>query len=298
MTAKPLPFFKMKLRDIAKQLYLDNGWQLPKGFLDPSLRDPRSFTLDEWQKAKRASIDPRELKAAAQACWAASDNASTFARALEEKGLFLAQGDRRGFVAVTLNGDVFPISRLVDQRSKEVAARLGDPAKLRTISETVRALSGEMGARIKLHITEAKRIASNAMKPLIDKRETMKLSHQAERKTLAGQQAERFAKEQRARSARIRGGAKGLWDIMTGRYFRTRKANELETYQSMQRDRAQRQALNVAQMAERSTLQADIKAQRTRHATQVLALYRDAARFREAQESKTAVRERSVDLER
>lgn len=297
MTAKPLPFFKTKLRDIAKQLYLDNGWQLPKGFLDPALRDPRSFTLEEWQKSKRAAVDPRELKSAAQGCWAASDNAESFARALEEKGLFLAKGDRRGHVAVTLNGDVFAVSRLLGLKTKEVEARLGDPGKLRSVSKTIEALAGDMGKRMKLHIGEAKRIAANAMKPLTEKREAMKLGHQAERKKLGDQQAERFAKEQKARASRIRGGAKGLWDIVTGRYFRTRRANELETYQSIQRDRAQRQALGVSQMAERAKLQETIKAQRTRHATQVLALYRDAANFR-AREASTQARERGADLER
>lgn len=39
MTAKPLPFFKTKLREIAKQLYIENGWELPKGFIESKLRD-------------------------------------------------------------------------------------------------------------------------------------------------------------------------------------------------------------------------------------------------------------------
>lgn len=53
MTAKPLPFFKTKLREISKQLYLENGWQMPRGFVDSQRRDPRNFTLAEWQQAKR-----------------------------------------------------------------------------------------------------------------------------------------------------------------------------------------------------------------------------------------------------
>jgi hypothetical protein len=50
-----------------------------------------------------------------------------FASALEERGLFLARGDRRGFVAINIDGDVFAISRLIGGKAKDVAARLGDP---------------------------------------------------------------------------------------------------------------------------------------------------------------------------
>jgi hypothetical protein len=32
MTAKPLPFFKQKLMGIARELYLDHGWKMPRGF--------------------------------------------------------------------------------------------------------------------------------------------------------------------------------------------------------------------------------------------------------------------------
>jgi len=47
MSAKPLPFFKSKLRDVAKQLFIENGWELPKGFESREQRDPRNFTLKE-----------------------------------------------------------------------------------------------------------------------------------------------------------------------------------------------------------------------------------------------------------
>src|SRR3546814_12700370 len=87
MTAKPLPFFKTKLRDIAKELYLENGWKMPEGFRDSSLRDPRNFTLDEWQQAKRAGLNAKQIKATIQECWAMSDNGPAFAKALEERGL-------------------------------------------------------------------------------------------------------------------------------------------------------------------------------------------------------------------
>jgi hypothetical protein len=280
MTAKPLPFFKRTLNAIAKELYLENGWKMPDGFRDAKLRDPRSFTLDEWQQAKRTGLDAREVKATIQECWAMSDNGPAFAKALEERGLFLAQGDRRGHVAVSIEGEVFAIARMVGQKSKEVAARLGDPKSLRSVSDTVRFIGEAVAPRLARYISEAKRIAHNAMKPLNERKQVMKDAHAQERKLLAEKQRERHLSEQRARSARVRTGAKGVWDIMTGRYFKVRKQNEMEAFFGLQRDRAQRHDLISAQLKERQALQQEIVRLRERSARQVLGLYRDAAQYR------------------
>lgn len=296
MTAKPLPFFKSKLRDIAKELYLEQGWKLPSGFVDPKLRDPRNFTLDEWQQAKRSGLDAKQLKAAAQECWAMSDNAASFSKALEERGLFLARGDRRGHVAVTIDGDVFAVSRLVGLKTKEVSARLGKPDGLLSVGETMERLGGQMRDRLKSHIAEAKRIASNVMKPLVVRKAEMKDQHLAERKLLDKGLAQRATSEQRERASRMRRGIVGAWDILTGRYSKMRARNEAEAFQGILRDRAQRDALVKSQLAERSSLQKTIQQERTRHATQVLGLYRQAAQFRLMQEGRTQTRDRGNDL--
>lgn len=237
MTAKPLPFFKRTLNAVAKELYLENGWKMPEGFRDSKLRDPRNFTLDEWQQAKRAGLDAKQAKATIQECWAVSDNGPAFAKALEERGLFLAQGDRRGHVAVSIEGEAFAISRMIDKKSKEVAARLGDPQALRSVAETVRHIGETVGPHLSRYISEAKRIAHNAIKPLNEQKRAMKDAHQAERAKLDRMQRERREGEQRERSARVRTGAKGVWDILTGRYFKVRKQNEMEAFFGLQRDR-------------------------------------------------------------
>ncbi len=251
MTAKGLDFFKSKLMRVAKQLYLDNGWAMPKGFVDKSLRDPRNFSLDDWQQAKRADLNPAELKAAVQECWKLSDNRAAFTTALEERGLFLAKGDRRGHVVVTIEGDVFPISRLVGIKAQQVINRLGDPDHLPTVKQMVDRLAGEVGTRLKGHIREAKHLAAIALKPLLERRDELKIAHRHERHGLDASQRERFVREQRERSSRIRTGAKGMWDILTGRYFKPRKANEAEALAGVHRDRAQRHNLLRAQAGDR-----------------------------------------------
>ncbi len=104
---------KLRLKELAKDLYLEHEWDMPKGFIDPKLRDPKNLTLAEWQQAKRFGKDPREVKAIFQDSWKRSDNKAAFAHALKEHGLALARGDRRGFVATDMKGKVYPISRWV-----------------------------------------------------------------------------------------------------------------------------------------------------------------------------------------
>ncbi|BBD98868.1 relaxase [Sphingobium amiense] len=280
MTAIPMPYFKMRLRDVSKQLYLELGWQMPDGFRDARLRDPRNFTLDQWQESKRKDLDPREVKAAIMECWKSDVNGPAFARALEERGMFLAQGGRKNHVAVTIDGRVFAIARVTGEKSKDVRARLGDPKQLRGVADAVREIGETVAPRLSRYISEAKRIAHNAMKPLNERKQDMKQQHSQERKILADKQRERNIAEQLARSARVRKGVAGVWDIMTGRYFKTRKRNEMEAFFGVQRDRAQRHDLVTAQMKDRQNLQQQISQVRGLHAAQILDLYRDAAQYR------------------
>ena len=280
MTAKPLPFFKSKLRDVAKQLYLENGWKMPEGFRDSKLRDPRNFTLAEWQQAKRTGLDAKHIKETIQECWAMSDNGPAFAKALEERGLFLAQGDRRGHVAVSVEGEVFAIARMVDRKAKDVRERLGDPGKQLSVADTLRHIGASVVPRLLGYISEAKRVAAKAMKPLAEQRQTMKEQHRTERQKLDVGQRERTKGEQAERSSRVRRGIAGVWDMLSGRYFKVRKQNEVEAFFGLQRDRAQRHDLVQGQLHERRELQSKIEQVRERHAEQLLDLYRDAAHYR------------------
>lgn len=283
MTAKELPFFKNKLNEIGKQLYLENGWAMPKGFESPKLRDPRNFSLDEWQQAKRAGIDPRELKSAVQDCWKRADSVGAFASALEERGLFLARGDRRGFVAITIDGDVFALSRLIDGKAKDVAARLGDPARLPSVDDARARIATDIAPRLSRYIAEAKRIARTNMEPLIAKRDALKVQHQAERQATDRKISARWNDEQRARAARIRKGIAGAWDYLTGRYFKVRKQNEMEAKFARERDSHERHALIQRQLKDRQALQDLTRKNRRKEAERILTLYWDAAAYRHMQ---------------
>ncbi len=110
MKAINLPHYKLKLCDISRELYLENDWRMPRGLANNEERDPLNFTLAEWQQAKRTGVDPRKVKEAIQDAWAISDSVSAFDYALKERGFRLAQGNRRGHVAVDIDGTVFAVS--------------------------------------------------------------------------------------------------------------------------------------------------------------------------------------------
>jgi hypothetical protein len=109
MKAVNLPFYKTRLNGLAKELFLEHGWRQPEGFRDQAKRNPLNFTLQEWQQAKRGNEDARDLKFRLRECWTVSDNRAAFEYALEDQGFVLAKGDRRGFVAVDMYGEVYSL---------------------------------------------------------------------------------------------------------------------------------------------------------------------------------------------
>lgn len=294
MTARPLPHFKLKLREISKDLYLENGWRMPRGLVNAAERDPRNFDLAEWQQAKRQGRDPRHLKGVIQDCWAISDSRDGFASALEARGLHLAKGDRRGHVAVTYEGEVLSIARMVGRPAKEIAGRLGDPDQLRRVDQTRDHIARVIAPKMRDLIAEADRMKSRAMKPLMEQRDALKDAHRTEREKLDHGQAARQQVEMKDRAARVRGGIPGLWDRLNGTYAKARAQNEAETLQSFTRDRSQRDDLRAAQLKDRHDLQRDIRQVRHRHATIVLGLHRDLARQERSDVSRDADRLRGA----
>jgi hypothetical protein len=149
-------------------------------------RSSQFFTLDEWQQAKRAGIDPRELRGARmllppsrqceKLCGMRSKSAASFSRAVI----------RRGFVAVTTDGDVYSLSRVIDATRKLTSPRGSAIHQSSCPSRKhANALHPSKSRRAsRRYIAEAKRIAHRNMEPLIAKREALKVQHQAERQAI------------------------------------------------------------------------------------------------------------------
>lgn len=125
MKAINLPFFKERLCELSRELYISHGWDTPKGHKDRVSSDPLNYSFEEHQTAKRAKRDPKVIKALLQQCWALSDSRDSFASALQEHAFTLCRGDRRGFVAVDREGTVYSLSRWLGVNAGVISGHWG-----------------------------------------------------------------------------------------------------------------------------------------------------------------------------
>jgi hypothetical protein len=251
MKAVQLSFTHNRLMEVARELYIEHGWTMPRGLARSEVRDPRNFTLAEWQQAKRHDKDPRVIKTALQDAWAISDTRTTFALALEERGYRLARGDRRDFVAVDLHGEVYSLPRWIGVKTKEVRAWLGDEAGLPGVAEAKARIGEEMALVVS-------RLRSGVLDDLTRRNRDLRMQagdltarHRQSRQDLMDRLEARRWDEARERQARFRTGLKGIWDRVRGEHRRIRERNEAEAGAAAMRDRAELDALIFAQLEER-----------------------------------------------
>lgn len=266
MKAINMPHYKNRLNALSRELYLEHGWELPEGHRTNGWKNPLNFTLAEWQQAKRLDLDPRELKQLFQDAWRQSDSLPAFRAALEERGYYLAKGDRRGFVALDHQGEVFSVSRMTGVKSKELQARLGDPEKLPGVEEVQGRIRARTRDQLKSFIREDQEAKREELRPLRDERRRLIKYQRAERVRLLDVQRLRHGRETVERSSRFKSGFFGkAADFLSGRYFSVRLQNERETLECTIRDRAQREAQVKEQAEERRDLQTRMSAMLTRH---------------------------------
>jgi hypothetical protein len=275
MRAINMAHFKNKLTSLSRDLYLEHGWQLPDGLRPDGLRNPFNYTLDEWQRAKRNGVNPQEIKQVFRDAWNRSDGQKAFAGALSEYGYFLAKGDRRGFVAVDVNGDVYSVAKYAGVTAKDVRFKLGTPDALPSVSEVSADLKGRVTAQVKGFIKDVKAKQAAERAPLEAKRDAMRALHRSERAQLKTKQEARWQQETDARAGRLRTGLGGLWDNVSGRAKSIKAENEREAFAGLKRDQAQRDGLILEQSRERRALQKEFDQLRARHAGERKIMARD-----------------------
>ncbi|WP_375415559.1 relaxase/mobilization nuclease domain-containing protein [uncultured Bradyrhizobium sp.] len=255
MKAVNLPFFKTKLRDLSRELYLEYGWELPDGHKTNGWKNPLNFTLAEWQQAKRLDLDPREIKAVFQSAWERSDNVRSFSNALEEHGYFLAKGDRRGLVALDIHGEAFSVSRWTGVKAKEVRQKLGDPEQLPGVDQIRKTTQQRLSTQLRGFLREDRANKAKELTPYLEARAKMVADQRRERERLAAKQDERWRMESKERAQRFGRGLRAIMDLLTGKTANTKRDNEKEAYQGLLRDRAQRENLFKVHNQERELLQ-------------------------------------------
>jgi hypothetical protein len=271
--------YKVKLRDVSRQLFLEHEWDMPRGLEDQRLRNPLSFTRAEWQQAKRIGLDPKELKAVFRKAWESSDNRAAFQQALAERGFVLAQGDRRAFVAVDYRGEVYGIARKAGVKVKEVAAKLGNPAELPPVDTVKAEIAARMTGKIKEFIEQAEKDAQRRSAFIDFRKAEVVGRHAEERRALSEAHEKRWQTETLARAARLPKGFSGIWHRLTGRYAKVKAQNERETLEALHRDRDEKDALIRRQLEERQALEREIRAQREAAQEELLQLREDVASY-------------------
>ena len=293
MKAVQLSFTKNKLNALGRELYLEHGWTMPRGFIRHEERNPRNYTLAEWQQTKRAGKDPAKIKEIFQDCWAISDSKAAFASALKEHGYILARGDRRGFVAMDHNGEAYAISRYVGIKAKQVRERLGDSADL----PDARRAQSEAAALVKTRLLELQaeqdRLRKATQLQNLAEARRLEERQERERKSMTAKQAQRQLAEAEALNGRIRTGWRGLLDRLTGQRRRILAQNERKMQAALRRDHNERLNLKRHQDAEHEQ-QAELSQQKvTMHCKNLRELSEDIQRMSVEPENDVARASRS-----
>ena len=260
MKAIPLPYTKYKLRDLSRDLYIEHNWKMPQGYINSKEKDPKNFTLAEWQQAKRAGKDPRAIMDALRDSWAISDTQNAFQHALKERGYILAKGDRRGFVAIDHQCEVYAIGKKwMGIDAKSIGQKLTDNKSLPSVDEAKQQIAKEMSTRMAQLQRQQQAAIQNRLSQVTEKYRQLTKDHKQEREGLKVYQETRWFEEVKQRQERHKNGLKGLLERFTGRHNQIKKENEIETLKAFQRDQRERDALIFKQMGQRQSLKSRLE---------------------------------------
>lgn len=127
LKAVNLPFEHLRCKETARELEKELGLQRVRDEKREPERELAAPTLAEEQQARRKGQDLQEIRAAIREAWEQSTDGQQFADALDKRGLVLAQGERRDYVALDAQGGVYSIGkRTTGATAREVRAKLAD----------------------------------------------------------------------------------------------------------------------------------------------------------------------------
>ena len=265
MRAVPLPFSKLQLREVSRELFLQHGFEMPEGLRDRDKAREDNFSPQIWQQAKRLGEDPRDLKRIIGDAFKDADGAKAFQAQLEAHAMQLARGDRRGFVVVHHSGEALPINRYLDLKQKEIRDKLGDPKSQVTVDQARSLLNSRMTAQAEKQLEDVQRRQADEFQRLTAEKMAMRAEQRADRKALRETQDVRERGEALERANRLRTGLGGLWQRFTGERGRIAKENEDAAQKSAQRDAAEREELRHRQLDDRAELQKSMTAMTDKH---------------------------------
>ena len=279
MKAIQLSHSHRKLRDVSREIYRERGWELPSGLIDRDARDPKNFSLAEWQQARRIGKDPRAIKSALQDAWAISDSKSALVQALEERGFTLAKGDRRGFVVLDRDCEIYSLPKWLGIQTKAVREKVGPSAVLKNVEAAKAEIALAMTPAMQRLEAERRAKARLEREALNQQRKELVRAQIAERNALQERHRKRTIVEAQRRQDRYRSGIAGVWDMLRGEKRRIKKENEVEAWQCQVRDLSELDALIFEHLDQRRELMRQQKHQHQRQADLKLTLTDEQRRY-------------------
>jgi hypothetical protein len=165
LTAKPLPFFKDRLKTICRELEQHFALEpVPNHRKDEIKYAPNR---SEQEQARRLGFDVHEIRATIRACFDQSDCGLSFRAALEHEGFGLAKGERRDYVVVDHVGGIHVLGkRNLDMTAAKIRDRLSDIPRdeLQTVDEVRESILNDQRIELQASID-----TSLEMSPLWDR---------------------------------------------------------------------------------------------------------------------------------
>ena len=228
-----------------------------------------------------------------QSAWAHSDNLPSFQLALEEKGLHLAKGDKRGFVVMNDQYKVYSLSRHGGVKTKDIKAKLGKPDHLRSVAQTEHDLRKTYRHDLQQKVRDLKAKHIVEQQPLkIEKRRLVEIQR-AERRELQDQQRIKRNLSMKTITDKYRKGIRGIFDKINGRNKRLKLIGQKKLQQLKKQQTESREQMIFRHNLDRAKLQTRFSELRDRHimertklAKRIHDLKRDATRSQTQTEPK------------
>jgi Relaxase/Mobilisation nuclease domain len=125
LKARPLPFYKLRLKRLARELEAELG-------LTPVTNErdgPIAFapTRAEDEQARRLGVDIHATRNAIRSCYDSAECGHSFDDALAAEGLILAQGKRYDYIVVDHAGGIHALGkRLLGASTRDIREKLDD----------------------------------------------------------------------------------------------------------------------------------------------------------------------------
>jgi len=214
-------FTRYKLQEVSRELFLQHGWDLPKGLERDERGNANNTTRAEQEIAKRSGLNIDDHNTLISQAWSLSDSAKSFALALEDQGYILAHG-KRGFIAIDVyTSDAHSIPRRLGLKKAAVEAKIGKPTALPSIDEA-RPVAGDRRQAIQETLKHEKPKASKA-KPAGQKAlEDLKQIQRQERVDLISKQKTAQKVQERSFVQKLFGDMQSIWNASAANLARLR----------------------------------------------------------------------------